>query len=142
MLKILSGSNAETYFLGKMLGGSLPPNSVVCFSGDLGVGKTTFIRGIAAAMDCEDAVSSPTFTYMNLYPGKVPIYHFDLYRLASEEEFVHMGFDEFFDADGICCVEWSENISSLLPDGALKIRLKHVDASKREIDIFGLERFF
>lgn len=134
----ISNSEAETREIAFKFGTSLPKNSVVSFCGELGAGKTTFVKGMAAAIaQCHpDEVSSPTFTYLNIYHGPISVYHFDLYRLKDEEAFLSMGFDEFFSADGVCCVEWSERITSLIPKNGVHVVLKHLTPEKREIEIF------
>src|SRR5262245_47888072 len=107
----------ETMLLGKKLGKELPDNSIVCFFGDLGAGKTTFIKGLAsgAANFSVEEITSPTFVYLNIYEGKRSVFHFDLYRLKNVHDFIGLGFDEYFQAGGICCIEWSERISACLP---------------------------
>lgn len=138
MTRRITHSAGETFEAGMELGRDrLRPDTVVCFFGDLGAGKTTFIKGVVAGAlgTSGDEVNSPTFTYLNIYKGlgnKV-IYHFDLYRLRDTEEFLSMGFDEMFDAGGICCVEWSEKIVELIPEGSLCVRLKHLGGDAREI---------
>ncbi len=133
----LSRSAAETIAVGASLGKELAPNSVVCFFGDLAAGKTTFIKGLASgAANCDESlVQSPTFNYLNIYLGDKAIYHFDLYRLRDSDEFLSMGFDELFEADGVCCIEWSERISPLLPDGCIKIEMSHAGDDLRRIVI-------
>lgn len=124
---------------GEALGKGLPINSVLCFFGDLGVGKTTFIKGLVrgyAGYPMEQ-VNSPTFVYLNIYTGDKTVYHFDLYRLRDADEFLSMGFDELFTAGGICCVEWSEKISVLLPSDCLKITMGHAGEHSRLIKIEG-----
>ncbi len=138
MKQILSHSSAETISIARQLGKSLPINTVICFFGDLAAGKTTFIKGLlmgAAEIDPID-VQSPTFTYLHIYRGSKAIYHFDLYRLRDLDEFLSMGFDEYFDAGGICCIEWSERISSYLPPGCMQIHMEHAGEDKRLIKIF------
>lgn len=129
----VTNSAEETVELGKELGKSLNPNSVLCFFGDLGAGKTTLIRGIVEGAANYLGVSSPTFVYLNVYRGDQTVYHFDLYRLEGEDEFVNMGFDDLFDSGGICCIEWSERITSLLPKEVVRVELKHAGEDKREI---------
>ncbi len=93
--------------------------SIVLLTGDLGAGKTTFVKEVVAALGCEDLVTSPTFTLLNTYDAKFPIYHFDMYRLASAEEASSVGFEEYFDKsrlDGVCFVEWPENVEGLIND--------------------------
>ncbi len=132
-----SYSETETLALGKEFGKGLAANSLVCFYGDLGAGKTTFIKGVvqgAAALPMEE-VNSPTFVYLNIYKGTQTIYHFDLYRLRDADEFLSMGFEELFDAGGICCIEWSERIASLLPEGHILVKISHQGQDKRHIQI-------
>lgn len=133
----ISNSAFETNELGMNFGMQLPSNSVVCFFGDLGAGKTTFIKGLAAGIlgTHGDEVNSPTFTYLNIYHGNQTLYHFDLYRLRDADEFLSMGFDEVFDAGGISCVEWSEKIASLIPEEAITVRMAHLGGDQRKIVI-------
>jgi len=133
----LSHSSENTFEFAQRFGRTLPTNSVICFFGDLAAGKTTFIKGLLkGAADLNPSeVQSPTFAYLNVYEGSKTAFHFDLYRLKSAEEFFTMGFDEYFEAGGICCVEWSERISSFLPEGCIQIFLEHVAENKRLITI-------
>src|SRR5262249_22701423 len=130
----------ETYRTGKSLGESLPPGAIVALYGDLGAGKTTFIQGLAMGKGVMDdrIVSSPTFTFLNIYQGEKVIYHFDLYRLSREEEFFAAGFDEYFTAGGICCIEWAEKISSALPPNVIHVNFSYCGEEKRHIEISGL----
>lgn len=132
-----SHSSDETYLLGVDLGKKLTKNSILCFFGNLGAGKTTFIKGVVSGAlgISSHEVNSPTFTYLNIYEGKTTVYHFDLYRLKDADEFLSMGFDEMFDAGGICCIEWSEKISSLIPENALCIDMLHEGGDLRRIEI-------
>ena len=123
--------------LGYAFGRGLKPNSVVCFSGDLASGKTTFIKGVVAgAAQCHtDIVNSPTFVYLNIYAGKIKVYHFDLYRMQGVDDFLSMGFEDLLFAQGICCIEWSERIAALLPENCMRIQMSHpsyMPASDRE----------
>lgn len=133
----ISRSPEETEEIGFQLGSSLPVGSIVCFFGDLGAGKTTFIKGMArgAGQIDSDEVNSPTFVYLNIYEGGVPIYHFDLYRLKDVQEFIRMGFDEYFGGEGICCLEWSERIEEELPAKAIRVEIRHLDETQREVRI-------
>ncbi|MBA3817202.1 MAG: tRNA (adenosine(37)-N6)-threonylcarbamoyltransferase complex ATPase subunit type 1 TsaE [Parachlamydiaceae bacterium] len=137
MVRHVTHSALDTQALAIEFGRALSPNSVVCFFGELGAGKTTFIKGLAEGLSAglETQVSSPTFTYLNIYRGVSTLYHFDLYRLRDADEFLGMGFDEMFYAEGICCIEWSEKIASLLPPGTICVRMAHLDESSRQIDI-------
>ncbi len=132
-----TSSAQETFELGRNFGRELPVPSVVCLFGDLAAGKTTFIKGlIQEAVGIDPAnVQSPTFTYLNIYEGNKKIYHFDLYRLHDIDEFLSMGFDEYFDADGICCLEWSERIANFLPKNSIHIHFEHLNENERRISI-------
>ena len=126
-----------TQLFGKQWAQSLEPGTIVALHGDLGAGKTTLAKGIIAELTGVpfDAIQSPTFTLMNLYEGKCPIYHFDLYRLKSAEEFIAKGFVDFLESDGICLIEWPERIEPLLPPKTKHITLSHVDENARRIDV-------
>lgn len=128
----------DTLEIGRVLGRQLLPNSIVCFYGDLGAGKTTFIKGLAESVlgNFEEEITSPTFTYLNSYQGKIPLYHFDLYRLADVDEFLSMGFDELFDAGGVCCIEWAEKLSPLQLDQAVCVNMKYLGNEERQIEIY------
>jgi tRNA threonylcarbamoyladenosine biosynthesis protein TsaE len=130
-------SEIETIALGIEIGKQLSTNAIVCFFGDLGAGKTTFIKGLVQGVseNFQDVVSSPTFTYLNIYQGTQTVYHFDLYRLRDADEFLSMGFDEFFFADGICCIEWSERIAVLLTMPCIRVSMEHLGANERLIVI-------
>lgn len=134
---VISASEEETRRCGFELGKQLPPNSILCFFGDLGAGKTTFIKGVAAAVaECPpEEVNSPTYVYLNIYQGKVSVYHFDLYRLRDVDEFLGMGFDEYLFAAGVCCLEWSERIESILPPNCIRITITNRGNQSREISI-------
>ncbi len=136
--EILSSSPEETLEFAKKIRRILRPGAILCLTGELGAGKTTFVKGIASCAGdlSEREVSSPTFSYLHIYPGEVPIYHFDLYRLKSAEEFSALGFDEYLNAGGICCIEWAERIESLLPKHALFLSFTHVEEEKRKIARF------
>jgi tRNA threonylcarbamoyladenosine biosynthesis protein TsaE len=133
----LSNSAEETETIGFRLGIQLPSNTVICFLGDLAAGKTTFIKGVVAGATQlnPNMVQSPTFSYLHIYEGIKTVYHFDLYRLKDVDEFLSMGFDEYFEAGGICCIEWSERIDSILPSDCLFVMLTHQAENQREIKI-------
>ncbi|HEY2810040.1 MAG TPA: tRNA (adenosine(37)-N6)-threonylcarbamoyltransferase complex ATPase subunit type 1 TsaE [Rhabdochlamydiaceae bacterium] len=132
-----TSSAEETFHIGSQLGKELKPPCVVAFFGDLGAGKTTFIRGVASSLGIEEQeVCSPTFAYLHIYQGTHSLYHFDLYRIPSEEEFIAAGFDEFLHAGGICCIEWSEKIASFLcSQKVYKISIAARSETTREIRI-------
>jgi tRNA threonylcarbamoyladenosine biosynthesis protein TsaE len=132
-----SSSANETFELGRVIGENLPPHAIIGLFGELAAGKTTLIKGLAfgAAQIDPSLIQSPTFTYLNIYRGTTPIFHFDLYRLRDIDEFLSMGFDEYFDAEGICLIEWSERIAPYLPKNTLRIFLEHVNKDERLITV-------
>jgi tRNA threonylcarbamoyladenosine biosynthesis protein TsaE len=125
----------DTETLGYILAGLMPPRLVVALRGELAAGKTCFVRGIAQRFGCADAVSSPTFTLVNQYGQSPRIYHVDLYRLASATELVDLGYEDLFDPDGICLVEWAERAGDWLPERRLDIAFVHMDDACRRIVI-------
>lgn len=137
MVKMVSRSFEETRDIGRRLAAGLAPGDIVCFFGDLGAGKTTMIKGIAAGLKVKsDDVHSPTFTLMNVYEhGRVPLYHFDMYRIDCPEQLFDIGYDEFLYGGGVSVVEWSEKFGRLLPSERLEIYLKHQGGDQRGIDI-------
>lgn len=132
-----SSSEEQTMQHAYQFGQSLVPNSIVCFHGDLGAGKTTFIKGlVSGATNClPSEVNSPTFVYMNIYEGQKTVYHFDLYRLNHADEFLGMGFDDLLYANGICCIEWAERIQNLIPPHAISVTIQHTGEHERHIVI-------
>ena len=132
----ITHNSIETEQLGQEIGAELKSNSIIALRGDLGSGKTTLVKGIVegAIGMAPDNVNSPTFTYLNIYSHcKKNIYHFDLYRLRTADDFLALGFDEFFTAGGICCIEWSERILPLLPKETIAIELTWLDQTRRHI---------
>lgn len=137
-MRMISHSENETFEFGYELGQSLRVGDILCFFGDLGAGKTTFIKGVVCACtnEARETIMSPTYSYLNIYPGALPVYHFDLYRLKGVEDFLSMGFDEYFYRDGVCCVEWSERIEDILNIPQVKkIVITHKGENLREIFI-------
>ncbi len=121
--RFISHSEAETIAWGEKLSRALKPGDVVAFYGDLGSGKTRTVQGICQGLGCRDQVSSPTFTLINEYNATMPVYHFDLYRIESEIEIYDLGYEDYFNGDGVCLIEWAERITSLLPNDCIKIFL-------------------
>ena len=114
----------ETFALGRKIGEAAVPGQVYALNGDLGVGKTVFTQGVAKGLGIEGAVSSPTFTILQIYEeGRLPFYHFDVYRIGCVEEMDEIGYDEYFYGDGICLIEWAERIEDILPDHCRKITI-------------------
>jgi tRNA threonylcarbamoyladenosine biosynthesis protein TsaE len=117
-----------------MLGSRLEPGDTVCLYGDLGAGKTSFSYGIALGLDVKDQyITSPTFTFVNEYKGRMPFYHIDLYRLKDPEELEGIGFEEYIDSDGVTVIEWAERAGDELPDDRLSVYFSYVDEHSREI---------
>jgi len=134
---ILSHSPERTEAIGRTLGALLHKGSFLALFGDLGGGKTCFTRGVVASLApaSADLVASPTYAIMNEYPGPLPVYHFDFYRLASGDDIVELGFDDYFQGDGVCIAEWSERLGTMLPSDHLSITFEHNGDDKRRIVI-------
>ena len=117
-----SFSREDTFALGEELGKKACPGQVYTLIGDLGTGKTVFTQGFAAGLGISDYVNSPTFTILQVYEdGRLPLYHFDVYRIEDPEEMQEVGLDEYLFGDGVCLIEWSELIEELLPEGCVRI---------------------
>lgn len=144
MQVFISDSPEQTESLGVVLAGLLQPGEFISLHGELGAGKTCFAQGVAYGLGVsrETPVTSPTYTLLNIYPGRLPLYHFDLYRLNSDEDAYDAGFDEYFYGDGVSLVEWPQRLVSLLPESRLEIFLSYLDDHIRRIEFqpFG-ERF-
>lgn len=136
-LRITTGTPGETEALGVSLGSLLQPGSFLALQGDLGGGKTCLTRGVVAALAPQSnaLVASPTYAIMNCYPGTTPVYHFDFYRLAGDDDIAELGFEDFFYGDGVCVVEWSERLVELMPDDVLTLLFEHAGDDRRTITI-------
>jgi len=121
-MEYLSHSVAETERIGEELGRNLKPGAVLAYRGDLGAGKTAFTRGLARGLGYAGRVTSPTFTIVNEYEGRIPLFHFDLYRLDSADDLFAIGWEDYLARDGVCAVEWSERAEDALPEDAVNIR--------------------
>jgi tRNA threonylcarbamoyladenosine biosynthesis protein TsaE len=132
-----TNSSDETFQAGRRFALTLTGNEVIALFGDLGSGKTTFLKGLISGLTNShpDQITSPTFNYLNIYPGDVPVYHFDLYRLKNGEEFTKAGFFEYLQGDGICCLEWADRIGDQLPEKTIRITLKYNGMNQRTITI-------
>jgi tRNA threonylcarbamoyladenosine biosynthesis protein TsaE len=130
---------SETIRIGKSIGGHLLPGDVVALVGELGAGKTQFIKGLAsgAGIRNPDYISSPSFTLIHEYPGKIPFYHIDLFRLEREREAEELGLEEYFQGGGITAIEWADKIPSLLPPKNLFIHIAYVGKHSRSLEITG-----
>ena len=132
-------SPTETEALGAALGRVLTPGTVIAYRGDLGAGKTAFTRGLARGLGYADPVTSPTYTIVNEYlGGRLPLFHFDMYRLRSSEDLWDIGWDDYLDRGGVCAVEWSENVEDALED-ALTVTIEKLGEDSRRITVEGRE---
>jgi len=134
---LISHAHEETYAIGKMLGARLQPGDVVALSGELGAGKTCLTQGIAAGLGVagEYPITSPTFTIINEYPGRLTLYHMDMYRLADAGELWDIGFEDCFNDRGVVVIEWAEKVIDDLPAGTLFILLIYLEENKRQLVI-------
>jgi len=123
MEEYLSHSAEETEELGEALAQRLRPGDVVAYRGDLGAGKTAFTRGLARGLGCTGRVTSPTFTIVNEYEGRVPLFHFDMYRLDGEDDLFDIGWEDYLGRDGVCAVEWSERAAGALPPETIYVSI-------------------
>ena len=138
-MQYLTHSPEQTQELGERFAKVLKPGDVTAFRGDLGAGKTAFTRGIAKGLGIEDMVTSPTFTIVNEYlNGKMPLFHFDMYRLSSSDDLFDIGWEDYLMRGGVCAVEWSENESDALED-AILITIRYLGEYDREITVEGRE---
>ena len=132
-----TNSPMETEAIGAALGKILPPGTVIAYRGDLGAGKTAFTRGLAKGLGCTDMVTSPTYTIVNEYlNGRMPLFHFDMYRLASSDDLWDIGWEDYLDRNGVCAVEWSENVEDALEDPII-ITIEKLGEDSRRITIEG-----
>ena len=143
MMQITTRSANETQALGQKLASRLAPGDVIAYFGDLGAGKTAFTRGLAQGLGITDPVTSPTYTIVNEYlSGRIPLFHFDMYRLSSSDELFDIGWEDYLSRGGVCAVEWSENVEDALQD-AIRVTIEK-DADEpdtRHITITGGPRF-
>ena len=124
-MKTETWSPEETFQLGKRLGEQAQPGQIYTLSGDLGVGKTVFTKGVAAGLGIREPVSSPTFTIVQeYYDGRLPLYHFDVYRIEDPEEMEEIGYDDYFFGDGVCLIEWADRIRELLPEHLIRVTIE------------------
>jgi tRNA threonylcarbamoyladenosine biosynthesis protein TsaE len=124
-VEFATNSEQETEELGARLAERLEPGAVIAFTGDLGAGKTAFTRGLARGLGISDRVTSPTFTIVNEYEGgRLPLFHFDMYRLGSSDELFDIGWEDYLARGGVCAVEWSENVSGALEEGSVLVEIR------------------
>ena len=142
-MTVITKSPEQTELLGKKLAELLRPGDVIAYYGDLGAGKTAFTRGLAAGLGIREAVTSPTYTIVNEYlSGRIPLFHFDMYRLSSSEELFDIGWEDYLARGGVCAVEWSENVADALTDAiSITIEKDPAQLDWRKITIEGGARF-
>ena len=133
----------ETFAVGKKIGENARPGQIYTLTGDLGVGKTVFTQGVAAGLGIDEPINSPTFTIIQEYEsGRLPLYHFDVYRIGDIEEMEEIGYDDYFFGNGVCMIEWAELIEELIPENSIHVTIEK-DLEKgfdyRRITITGLE---
>lgn len=135
--RITLNNETETRRFGLDLGREAKPGDVLALTGDLGVGKTTLTKAIAEGLGITDMITSPTFTIVKEYrSGRLPLYHFDVYRIGDPDEMYELGYEEYFYGDGVCVVEWADIIEDFLPENAIRIHISYSDDEKaREVTI-------
>nr|WP_325185054.1 tRNA (adenosine(37)-N6)-threonylcarbamoyltransferase complex ATPase subunit type 1 TsaE [uncultured Oscillibacter sp.] len=141
-MEFLTRSEKETEALGGRLAERLRPGAVVACRGDLGMGKTAFTRGLARGLGCRERVTSPTFTIVNEYEGgRLPLFHFDLYRLEGAEDLFDIGWDDYLDRGGVCAVEWSERAAEALPPETIQVTLRRCPENEnwRAVTVEGVD---
>ena len=136
-MEFITHSPEETEKIGEALAKSLQPGTILAYRGDLGAGKTAFTRGLARGLGCQETVTSPTYTIVNEYlGGRLPLFHFDMYRLASSDDLWDIGWEDYLDREGVCAVEWSENVQDAMED-AITVTIEKLGENTRRITIEG-----
>lgn len=135
--ELISHSDRETHRIGERLGALCRPGDVILLEGALGAGKTALTQGIGRGLGVRGIINSPTFTLVKEYAGRMPLYHFDLYRLEDEGEVLDLGVDEYLEGDGVCVVEWAERAAGVWPSSHLRVRLVVTGAHDRRLELEG-----
>ena len=136
-MEFITNSPEQTEAVGEALGKVLTPGVVLAYEGDLGAGKTAFTRGLAWGLGAKEAVTSPTYTIVNEYlSGRMPLFHFDMYRLHSSDDLFDIGWEDYLERQGVCAVEWSENVSDAM-ECAIRVRIEKTGEESRRITIEG-----
>jgi tRNA threonylcarbamoyladenosine biosynthesis protein TsaE len=135
MRSVLTDSDEETLLAGEEFSKTLKEGDVVALNGDLGAGKTVFVKGIAKGLHISDIITSPTFTILREYKGSLPLYHFDVYRISDPDEMFEIGFSEYLDGSGVSVIEWAEKVEELLPERSVGVLIKKTGNNRREIII-------
>ena len=134
-MEYITHSPEETERVGQALGERLTPGTVLAYEGDLGAGKTAFTRGLARGLGATEQVTSPTYTIVNEYlSGRMPLFHFDMYRLGSSDDLWDIGWEDYLERGGVCAVEWSENVADAM-EGAIRVRIEKLGEDSRRITI-------
>lgn len=140
-MEFITNSPEETEFLGEKLAKRLTPGAIIAYRGDLGAGKTAFTRGLARGLDCREQVTSPTYTIVNEYlGGRLPLFHFDMYRLRCADDLFDIGWDDYLERNGICAVEWSENVWEAMED-PMVVTIEKLSEHSRHITVEGGEKY-
>ncbi|MBR2362752.1 MAG: tRNA (adenosine(37)-N6)-threonylcarbamoyltransferase complex ATPase subunit type 1 TsaE [Spirochaetaceae bacterium] len=134
-MTFVTHSAEETIQLGKKIGSLLQPGAIIAMEGNLAAGKTTITKGIAKSLGIEEAITSPTFTLISEYEGKMPLYHMDVYRLDSCEDFINLGVEDLMYGDGVSIIEWSERVREELPKSTITLRLEIREDGGRDITL-------
>jgi len=142
MINIETHSFEETVEFGEKLGNVLKSGDIISLSGDLGTGKTAFTNGIAKSLGITSYITSPTFTIVNEYEGKIPLYHFDVYRISEPDDMFDIGFEEYINSEGITIIEWGEQIKEILPEEIINVNItkkldKGLDVREISVDFIG-----
>ena len=136
-MELITNSPIETEKVGEALGKVLQPGTILAYEGDLGAGKTAFTRGLARGLGATEQVTSPTYTIVNEYlSGRMPLFHFDMYRLASSDDLWDIGWEDYLERGGVCAVEWSENVADAMED-AITVCIQKLGEDSRKITITG-----
>ena len=136
-MEFITNSPIETEKVGEALGKVLKPGAILAYEGDLGAGKTAFTRGLARGLGATEQVTSPTYTIVNEYlSGRMPLFHFDMYRLASSDDLWDIGWEDYLERGGVCAVEWSENVADAM-EGAITVCIQKCGEESRKITITG-----
>ena len=136
-MEFITHSPEETEKIGEALAKNLQPGTILAYRGDLGAGKTAFTRGLARGLGCKETVTSPTYTIVNEYlGGRLPLFHFDMYRLASSDDLWDIGWEDYLEREGVCAVEWSENVADAM-ENAVTVTIEKLGETTRRITIEG-----
>lgn len=140
-MEYISNSYDDTQKIAADFSKELKSGDVICMYGDLGAGKTAFVQGLAKGLGIEEPITSPTFTIVNEYSGRLMLYHFDVYRIADSDEMFEIGYDEYIDGDGVCVIEWPQLISDILPENRYEITISKDYNESEDYRKIKIERF-